>query len=375
MHERPPEPLTPHERALERIITAGRLAADDPAVRVAGSLIRRLASPASAQTYGVDLADYVAWCARRRPRLAPLAAERADISDYLAWLRGRRAPVGGGRPGEPGRHYAPDTLRRRLTVVRAFYREAIESRAITTPDPVGRLAIPGDAEPSEPALTADEAALLLERMATAINDPAPRRALRARRDHLAVALMIWRGFRAGSLRSLRFGNIVTIDGSPVAQVAGNGNTQLELELTADLVDLIDAWRSAAAAAGIELGPSDPVLFGLDPAGAPIRREGRLVPLAPSTLYLRVHTALAKAGHGGHRSGPHALRRTSGTLVWQATGDVYLAKEHLGHANVSTTLESYIRPAERRARRTVDRIPLPRPTGPTSSSAPPDPTAD
>lgn len=350
-------PEDSHARAIARAIAAGGLAAESLAGRTLASLINRLESPLSAEVYGADLAEFLAWCRRQAPPLRPLSCGREHGAAYGAWLRNRRVER---------RPLAPDTRRRKLAAVRAFYAEAAEAGRFDGPNPIGRVRISEQPAPAEPALSADEATRLLEGLATEIATVEPRRALRARRDHLAITLLVWRGLRSASLRGLRFRDIVTRDGEPLIQVSAKGGRQLELELTADLVDLIDAWRSACREEGVELAGDDPVLFGLDPAGRPRRREGRIVPMDRSTLYRLVHPALAAIGRGGRRSGPHALRLTSGTLIWEATSDPYLAKEHLGHADVGTTISHYIRPAERRSTRTLARLPLPRPGGPTRS---------
>ena len=113
-HEGSPDRETPHERAAGRICAAGDLDPSDPLARVIRGLVDGLESAASAETYGTDLAEFLAWLRRRRPPVAPMAVERPELTAYLRHLAERVAPGPGGRPGDPRHRYAPDTRRRKI---------------------------------------------------------------------------------------------------------------------------------------------------------------------------------------------------------------------------------------------------------------------
>lgn len=53
--------------------------------------------------------------------------------------------------------------------------------------------------------------------------------------------------------------------------------------------------------------------------------------------------------------PHSLRRMLGTRIYAITGDVYAAKEILGHSDLQTTVAHYAAPSAERIREAVKRI--------------------
>lgn len=55
--------------------------------------------------------------------------------------------------------------------------------------------------------------------------------------------------------------------------------------------------------------------------------------------------------------PHKLRSTYGTNLYQATGDIYLVADVLGHADVNTTRKHYAEIEDNRRRKAVDFIKL------------------
>jgi integrase len=199
-----------------------------------------------------------------------------------------------------------------------------------------------------------EAAALLAGLAAGAVAPDPRGALRARRDHLAVVLMLYLGLRSSAVLGLRPADVDLAAGE--IEVDWTRGGRLIRAISPALGTLIGDWLAAVAAAGIALAPGDPLLFGIDPGGRPSGPGGRPAPMARSTLYRAVHAALADVGRHGRRSGPQALRRTSGALLFEATGDVHLLREHLGHASLATTL-AYVGDRGATQARAIERLPL------------------
>lgn len=56
--------------------------------------------------------------------------------------------------------------------------------------------------------------------------------------------------------------------------------------------------------------------------------------------------------------PHKLRSTFGTNLYQATGDIYLVADTLGHADVNTTRKHYAAMSDAKRREAAKKIPLP-----------------
>ena len=66
----------------------------------------------------------------------------------------------------------------------------------------------------------------------------------------------------------------------------------------------------------------------DRSGKPITRDG---------VYQRVQKCMKAIGVTGKKLGPHALRHTSLTHLYEDTGDLLLVQEAAGHADLETTL--------------------------------------
>ena len=84
-------------------------------------------SPGTRASYGSDVAIFLGWLAARRKH--PLQTARPDIDRYRNWLAetiGQDAkPTTNGRP-----RYAPATVARKLSAVRAFYTYLTERRVL-----------------------------------------------------------------------------------------------------------------------------------------------------------------------------------------------------------------------------------------------------
>ena len=85
-------------------------------------------SPGTRASYASDLAVFLGWLAA--PRKHPLQTARPDIDRYRNWLAETIGPDG--RPATNGRpRYAPATVARKLSAVRAFYTYLTERRVLT----------------------------------------------------------------------------------------------------------------------------------------------------------------------------------------------------------------------------------------------------
>jgi site-specific recombinase XerD len=84
-------------------------------------------SPRTRESYGGDLAIFLRWVAERGKH--PRDVARPDVDRYRNWLA---EPIGpDGKPAANGRpRYAPATVARKLSAVRAFYNYLSERRVI-----------------------------------------------------------------------------------------------------------------------------------------------------------------------------------------------------------------------------------------------------
>jgi integrase/recombinase XerD len=84
-------------------------------------------SPGTSSSYGSDVAIFLGWLAARRKH--PLQTGRPDIDRYRNWLA---EPIGpDGKPATNGQpRYAPATVARKLSAVRALYTYLTERRVL-----------------------------------------------------------------------------------------------------------------------------------------------------------------------------------------------------------------------------------------------------
>ena len=80
-------------------------------------------------------------------------------------------------------------------------------------------------------------------------------------------------------------------------------------------------------------------------------DGRMTPTSISALFKEM---LVKAGYDSDRITAHSIRHTSGTGVYKATHNIYLAQKHQRHTNASTT-EIYVHAEERQERDTEQQV--------------------
>ena len=88
-------------------------------------------------------------------------------------------------------------------------------------------------------------------------------------------------------------------------------------------------------------------------------------LSPGLLFLSIQgnrlcvraiqnlVAKYAAAATGKKISPHKLRSTYGTLLYQATGDIYLVADVLGHKDVNTTKKHYADMTEERRKAAAD----------------------
>lgn len=82
------------------------------------------------------------------------------------------------------------------------------------------------------------------------------------------------------------------------------------------------------------------------AGPLVRSVRGLEPLAPATISKYVRELMASSGvklRARDGRSAHGLRRTAGSDVMERCGDVQVVQAMLGHAQIETTAQYYLRP--------------------------------
>lgn len=140
------------------------------------------------------------------------------------------------------------------------------------------------------------------------------------RDRMMVALLLGCGLRVGSLVGLEAEDVC--DGVIQVRRAKN-DTPVRVFAPRALRPALDAYVAG--------------------------RSGRLFPVTPRHLARRLRHWCCVAGIPP--ASPHALRRTFGTRLYRACGDVLVVQRGLGHRSLASTL-AYVHGVEERLREVV-----------------------
>jgi integrase len=147
----------------------------------------------------------------------------------------------------------------------------------------------------------------------------PDRSVSGCRDRLVLLTLAMTGLRRSELIALNWGDVALDDPRPSLLVRrGKGGKPRRQPLPSQLAAALERRRSQHCAS-----VSDPVFCGLGGAR-----------LQPTILAAIIRRATAGAGISKHVTA-HTLRHTAATWLRQATGDVRLVAEYLGHSDLST----------------------------------------
>lgn len=336
---------------VSRLVGAKLLVEGSPLAGAIETYLLRLESAKTLRTVTSVLIDFLRFARKRGVDPLDPTVARAFVTTWAADLRGRWAPL---------------TRRRAISVIRAVYGEAAEAGFYAGADPTRRLPrISSQARNDPAALTADEVDELLAAADERIEQaPTDGLRLRAKRDRLALHAFLLCGLRVSELVSIRWRNRESYGHYRVLTIIGKGNKPAHIKLSPELDALFGEYCEAVEASGLVLREEDPVFFGLVVVNGEwpphVRRSGpapdaSIMPLTSRACYAAIHDALGEIGRTAPRSGPHLLRRTSGTLLYEATRDLYMVQRHLRHSSPSTTTAHYIRQYDALADSGIDHL--------------------
>ena len=148
--------------------------------------------------------------------------------------------------------------------------------------------------------------------------------LRGIRDKALLALMMGCGLRRAEVVALHMEHWNSKDST--FTFIGKGNKQRKVYLPPDLEPILDKWFLAR---GNEAGTIFPAIY--KGSGAPVMK---FKDMQPSSIYRIVQRRAEKAKIADIT--PHDLRRTFASRMLEAGVDLFVLKQSMGHASLTTT---------------------------------------
>jgi integrase/recombinase XerD len=141
----------------------------------------------------------------------------------------------------------------------------------------------------------------------------------AARNRLIIKLILYTGIRVSEALKLEMKDMFKEDNIYVFQVKGKGNKPRVAMIKEDIIssDLED-WLSRK--------PNTNLLFS--------NQKGKC--LSQAYVYTTVENILSEAAINKTKKGPHFLRHTFASMLYQKSKDLILVQEVLGHADINTT---------------------------------------
>ena len=182
----------------------------------------------------------------------------------------------------------------------------------------------------------------------------------AARNRCLFVLGITCGFRIAAILSLTRGDVV----SPAGQIAGTVSIARKHQkgrregmtkpVNGRLRQALEQWLAAQEALGY--ARADTPLFLSSRAGRTTggRDNQRKRAIGREQAWRIINAAARAAGLSG-RIGTHSMRKTSGMLIYAATGkDIRAAQAHLGHADIGSTGD-YLDPDEEAVTEAIEKM--------------------
>jgi len=256
-------------------------------------------APATAVTYGKDLAAFADW-AGRAGAAGPEAVSRLLLRRYLAYLTTRR--------------YARRSIARKVAALRRYF-SWLRRTGVVTVDPASRLSAPAGEGRLPRVLGRAELEALLDRPPARIGeDPEPVRL----RDDAVLELLYGSGLRVAEVCGLGPDDVDL--SRRVVTVWGKGSRQRQVPISPPAASAVGGWLSRGRSGlAEEWSPSDALFLN--------RRGRRLTPRDVRRLLDR------RSPVPTH---PHALRHSFATHLLDGGADLRVVQELLGHASLQTT---------------------------------------
>ncbi len=271
--------------------------------RLAGDFLRDLAvargaSPHTLRAYGRDLAEFLAFLARRGVGDARLVTPRL-LRSFLVEL--------------DERGLARTSVQRKLSAVRSFFRQLVK-HGLLEAHPATGLRMGRRRERLPHALEVGEVEALL-----AVADPATHA---GRRGRALLECMYSAGTRAAETVGLSVGDLDLRRG--VARVRGKGKKERLAPLGSYAVEALRAYLGDAERPRPVAAARDAVFLNRNGGRLTTRSLGRIVEQAVLAAGLK------------RSASPHTLRHSFATHLLDRGADLRSVQELLGHAHLVTT---------------------------------------
>ncbi len=257
-------------------------------------------SPNTVKAYASDLASFTTWI--RREGLTPPNLSHRDLRGWLMDLK-----AGG---------YAPKTINRHLSAVRALYRWLIR-QGITTQDAAAALASPKVPRKLPTTMADDDVVKLIgEAEGEEPTDV---------RDHAILELMYATGARISEVSRLDIGDVDLAQRQ--VRLFGKGSKERIVPMYDVALEAVRGYLMTARPALAAKGK------GCDPQALFLSSRGNR--MSADSIRSRFRKILASA-HIDASITPHAMRHTFATELLGGGADLRSVQELLGHESLSTT---------------------------------------
>ena len=171
------------------------------------------------------------------------------------------------------------------------------------------------------------------------------------RDRALVQTCYNTGARVQEIADLKIAD-VRVDGPPTVTLTGKGRKCRTIPLWPETVHMIQHYLELREQMGIQ---SDHLF--ISNRGTPLTRFG-----ISRRITLHAQRATRTCPSLGDRPvTPHVFRHTTALHLLEATGDITIARDWLGHADMKTTSQ-YIEVSVERKRQALDKVPAPASSG-------------
>jgi integrase/recombinase XerC len=286
------------------------------------------ASDYTGRNYRQGLLEFVGWFEKMRQSPPDWAAlRRDDFRDYLRFL---------GRDG-----LGRSTVQLRFSALRSFYKFLVRNGVVAS-SPVRKLSLPRTEKRLPRFLTVDQLLELLKMPALELKRAGQGAAEVDAgiyfRDAAILEVIYSCGLRVSELCRLCGGDVDWP--GQLVRVLGKGKKERLVPIGAPALEAIRAyWKVENYAPA----PAMPVF---------LARSGKIAPLTPRTVQLRLKIYLRAAGLDPKMT-PHKLRHSFATHLLDAGADLRSVQELLGHAHLVTT-QVYTHLTTERLKRAYDK---------------------
>ena len=320
-------------------------------VRIFMNAVAQSVSESTRYGYLLDIKTFLHFLQQNNPLCADIPLKDLDISvlekidpmdldEYMAYLKSYSDPVTGLL-----RQNTPGSIKRKMSAISTMYAK-LNKRRVVTNNPVNGIDLPkiNESTIKKDFLTDDEISSLFAAIenGSTLSDTSKKIVMghTKYRDFAIVMTLLSSGIRVSELVGLNVDDIAFDD--PEADDMGNtvyaatvhrkGGRSDTVMLTEECVNVIRIYmeQERPHLMGTNDNAQQPALF------LSLRKKRISVDSVQILLHKYGDPVIAH----GKIMHPHLLRKTRGTRLYNATGDLYLTADVLGHKNVDVTRKHY-----------------------------------